>query len=108
MPCLSNLLWLGHSNFTWQRVQVMKHLLLHFSPTSYHFIHLWSKLSPKHPVPKHPQSLYPSMSETTLYTLLWKLNTNSINPESSTNRAPEKREALFAEHLVPENVCGAW
>jgi hypothetical protein len=38
---------------------------------------------------------------------LRKLNLNNINPESSTNRAPEKREALFAVHVVPENACGA-
>jgi hypothetical protein len=31
---------------------------MHFSPTSGHFISLWSKYSPQHPVLKHPQSIF--------------------------------------------------
>jgi hypothetical protein len=38
MPRSSHPSWLHHSNYTWRRVQVMK-----FSPTSCHFIPLWSK-----------------------------------------------------------------
>jgi hypothetical protein len=30
--------WLDHSNYTWRRVQVMKLLIMQFSPTSRHFI----------------------------------------------------------------------
>jgi hypothetical protein len=30
--------WLDHSNYAWKRVQVMKLLIMHFSPTLYHFI----------------------------------------------------------------------
>jgi hypothetical protein len=36
----------------------MKFLIMQFSPTSCHFISLWSKYSPQHSVLKHPQSLY--------------------------------------------------
>jgi hypothetical protein len=35
--------WLDHSNYTWRRVQVMKLLIMQFSPISCHFIPLWSK-----------------------------------------------------------------
>jgi hypothetical protein len=63
-PC-----WLHHFNYTWQRVQVMKLLIMQFCPTSYHFIRLWSKYSPQHPVLRHPQSMFlPLMSETMFYT----------------------------------------
>jgi hypothetical protein len=45
----------AHSKYTWRRVQVMKLLIMQFSPTSCHFIPLRSKYSPQHPVLKHPQ-----------------------------------------------------
>jgi hypothetical protein len=41
--------WLDHSNYTWRRVQVMKLLIMQFSPPSCHFISLWSKYSPQYP-----------------------------------------------------------
>jgi hypothetical protein len=31
---------------------------MQFSPSSFHFISLWSKYSPQHPVVKHPQSVF--------------------------------------------------
>jgi hypothetical protein len=34
----------------------MQLLIMQFSPTSCHFIPLWSKYSPKHPVFKYPQN----------------------------------------------------
>jgi hypothetical protein len=43
MPCPPHPPWLDHSNYTWRRVQVMKLLIMQFSPTSSHFISLWSK-----------------------------------------------------------------
>jgi hypothetical protein len=43
MPCPSHAPWLDHSNYTWRRVQVMKLLIMQFSPTSCHFISLRSK-----------------------------------------------------------------
>jgi hypothetical protein len=48
--------WLGRSNYTWQRVQVMNLLIKQFSTTS-HSISLRSKYTPQHPVLKHPQSV---------------------------------------------------
>jgi hypothetical protein len=33
MPCPSHPPWLHHSNYTWRRVQVMKLLIMQFSPT---------------------------------------------------------------------------
>jgi hypothetical protein len=56
MPCTSHPSWLDHSNYTWRRVQVMKLLIMQFSPTSCHFISLWSKYSPQHHI-KVNQSL---------------------------------------------------
>jgi hypothetical protein len=35
MPCPSHLPWLDHYNYTWRRVQVMKLLIMQFSPTLY-------------------------------------------------------------------------
>jgi hypothetical protein len=49
---------LDYSNYTWNRVQVMKLIIMQFSPTSCLIIPLWSKYSPQHPVVKHPQSLF--------------------------------------------------
>jgi hypothetical protein len=46
---------LYNSVYTWRRVQIMQLLVMQFSPSSYHFIRLWSKQTP---------SLYSSMSET--------------------------------------------
>jgi hypothetical protein len=43
---------------TWRRAQVMKLLIMQFSPISRHFISLRSKYSPQHPVLKHPQSMF--------------------------------------------------
>jgi hypothetical protein len=45
-----------HFNYTWRRVKVMKLLIMQLSPC--HFIPLWSKYSPKHPVLKHSQSMF--------------------------------------------------
>jgi hypothetical protein len=45
--------WLDYFNYTWRRIQVMK-----LSPTSCHFIRLWSKYSPQQPFIKHPQSVF--------------------------------------------------
>jgi hypothetical protein len=55
MPCPSHPPGLDHS---WRRTQVMKLLIVQFSPTSRHFISLRSKYSPQHPVLKHPQSVF--------------------------------------------------
>jgi hypothetical protein len=35
MPCPSHPPWLDHSNYTWRRVQVMKLLIMQFSPSPY-------------------------------------------------------------------------
>jgi hypothetical protein len=43
MPRPSHPPWLGHSNYTWRRVQVMKLLIMQFSPTSCLFISFRSK-----------------------------------------------------------------
>jgi hypothetical protein len=40
MPCPSHPPWLDHSNYTWRGVQVMKLLIMQFSPTSCDFINL--------------------------------------------------------------------
>jgi hypothetical protein len=45
-------------NYTWQRVQVRKLLIMQFSSSSCHLISPRSKYSPQHPVLKHPPSMY--------------------------------------------------
>jgi hypothetical protein len=37
MPCQYQPSWLDHSNFIWQKVQVMKFLIMQFAPTFYYF-----------------------------------------------------------------------
>jgi hypothetical protein len=58
----------GHSNYTWRRVQVMKHLIMLLSSTACYFISLWSMYSPRHPVVK--QSVYLPQCQRPSFTLL--------------------------------------
>jgi hypothetical protein len=53
MPCPSHLPWLYHCNYSWRRAQVMKLLIMQFSPSSSHFIMLWSTYPPQHLLLKH-------------------------------------------------------
>jgi hypothetical protein len=46
---------LDNSNYTWRRVQITQLFVMQFSLPSRHFIPLWSKYPPQHPVLKHPQ-----------------------------------------------------
>jgi hypothetical protein len=55
---LSHLPPLDDSNYTWWRVQVMKLLIMQFSPASHNSVPLWPKCSPQHPVLEHPQSMF--------------------------------------------------
>jgi hypothetical protein len=55
MPCPYHPPWLDNSNYILRRIQVMKLLIMQFSPTSRHFVSLRSKYSPQHPVLMHPQ-----------------------------------------------------
>jgi hypothetical protein len=44
-----------------RRVQIMKLLIMHFSPAFYYLIPLRSKYSPQHSILRHPQSMvFPS------------------------------------------------
>jgi hypothetical protein len=54
-PCHPS--WPDHSNYTRQRVQVMKLLIMQFSPTSCHFIPRRSEYSPQQPVAWIAQSV---------------------------------------------------
>jgi hypothetical protein len=58
MPWPSHPPWINHSNYITWRIQVMKLLILQFSPTSYHLISLWSKYSPQCPLFKYPQFMF--------------------------------------------------
>jgi hypothetical protein len=49
---------LNYSNNTWLRVQIMKLFIMQFSPFSCHLISLRSEYPPKHPVLKHPKSMF--------------------------------------------------
>jgi hypothetical protein len=48
IPVLSHPPWLDHSNYIWWRVQIMKFIIVQFSPAFYCFIPLWSEYSPQH------------------------------------------------------------
>jgi hypothetical protein len=61
MPCPSHSPSLDHSNYIWQRVQVMKLLIMQFSPPSCYFVPLRSKYPPQHPV-LTPPSLRSSLN----------------------------------------------
>jgi hypothetical protein len=54
MPCPSHPPSLDHSNYALRRVQVMKLLIMQFSPTSCHLISLQSKYS-QHNGMEHPR-----------------------------------------------------
>jgi hypothetical protein len=54
MPCPCHPPWFGHSNFTW-RIQVMKLLIMQFSPTCCHLSSLFST------VPSNTLSLFSSL-----------------------------------------------
>jgi hypothetical protein len=67
MPCPSHPPWLNYANYanytnyanrTRRRVQVMKLLIMHISPTSRQLLPLQSKYSSQHPVLKHHQSMF--------------------------------------------------
>jgi hypothetical protein len=58
MPCPNHHPWPYVSNYTWWRVQVMKLLIMQFSPSSYHFIAIRAKHSPQHPVLKCRHIMY--------------------------------------------------
>jgi hypothetical protein len=55
MLCPSHPPWFNNSNYTWRRVQVMKLLIMQFSPTSCQFIPLRFKYSPQRPVLTYPE-----------------------------------------------------
>jgi hypothetical protein len=44
MHCPSHRPWFDHVNYAWRRVQVMKLLIMQFSPSSCHFVSLRSKI----------------------------------------------------------------
>jgi hypothetical protein len=68
IPCLSHPPWLAHSNHIWRRVQVMKLLIMQFSPASFYFICLLSKYFPQHRALKYLVCVTPLMSETKFHT----------------------------------------
>jgi hypothetical protein len=64
MPFPSHPPWLCRSNYAWRSVQVMKLLIMQFSPTSHHFISPQSKYFPQTPSVYVP----PLISETKFHT----------------------------------------
>jgi hypothetical protein len=69
MPCPSHPPLLDHSDYVWRGVQVMKVLIMQFSPISRHFISFPSKYSPQAPC-SQTLSVYvpPLMSEIKFHT----------------------------------------
>jgi hypothetical protein len=64
MPRSSHPPWFDHLKNVWCSIQVVKLLIIQYSPASHPFSPLTSKYSPQHPVLKHPQStrVYPKVS----------------------------------------------
>jgi hypothetical protein len=58
MPRLSHSSQFSHSSNTEWGVQIMKLLIMLFSPLPCHLVPLRPKYSPKHPILKHPQSAF--------------------------------------------------
>jgi hypothetical protein len=58
MPCPSHTRF-NHCSYTWLRVQVMKLLLMQFSPFPHHLIPLRTKYPPQYSALKHPQCQRP-------------------------------------------------
>jgi hypothetical protein len=50
--------WHIHSNYTWQRMQVMKLFIMQFSPNSRHFISLRSIYFSQNTFLKHPKFMF--------------------------------------------------
>jgi hypothetical protein len=71
MPHQSHPPSLDNSNHTWRTIQVMKLLIMQFSPTSYHFIPLRSKYSPQHPVLKQRPSFITIQNHRQNYSFLY-------------------------------------
>jgi hypothetical protein len=58
-PCMLHTMTVSLQLFQFYlAVQIMKLVVMHLSPTSYHFARLLSKYSPQRPVLKHPQSIF--------------------------------------------------
>jgi hypothetical protein len=77
MSCPSHPPLFDHTNYTWQRVQVMELLVIQFSPASYCFIPLRPIYSPSAPSSQIPLvCVLPLMSETKFHTHM-KLQTKS-------------------------------
>jgi len=67
--CPFHPIWLDHPNNMQWNVQVMKVLIMKYSPASHHFLCLRSKYSSQHPVPEHSQIyVLPRLWEMKLYT----------------------------------------
>jgi hypothetical protein len=58
MSCPSHPPWLDPPNYIQKSVQVMELLNVQICPTSCHFLSLWSKYPPQHPILKHPLSIF--------------------------------------------------
>jgi hypothetical protein len=67
-PCTSHISWRDNSNYTWRTVQVMKLLIVQFSPKSCYFLSLQSKHFSQHPVLIYPQSMHLSQPQIPSFT----------------------------------------
>jgi hypothetical protein len=107
MPYPSHPLWLGHSNYTWRSLQVMKLLIMQFSSTFRHFISLRSKSYPQHSVLKH--NLFKFIS-TAMLIVCFKVNEYSIFIKVGTYAFLFIIKRIFKEILCqwhfPELKCG--
>jgi hypothetical protein len=71
---------------------------MQFSPTSRHFISLWSKYSPQHPVLKHPQVIC----------LLTFLNTLDIKKITNICQNQNEHSAKECIRTSAKNFSSIW
>jgi hypothetical protein len=70
MPSPSHPPLFDNFNYIWRILQVVKLLIIQFSPTSYHIIPLQSKYSSQHPLLIHLQSMFFPQCQTPSFTTI--------------------------------------
>jgi hypothetical protein len=58
MPRPSHFSWLGYPNNIWRAVQIIKLLIMYFSPLYCHLVPLRLTYSPQYPILNHPQPTF--------------------------------------------------
>jgi hypothetical protein len=95
MPCPSHPPWLDRSNYTWRRVQVMKFLIMQFSPIAYDLIPFHSTYFLQH-YHFFPLALQPNSSLDRLHKTFRFI---SVSRSRTVGRTPWTGDQLVARPL---------